>query len=317
MLETIVLALLPAITTIALGFFAARHHDFGPPDAPILIRMVITYALPISLFVDVVSRSRAELVEDAPLAIVFLVAIVGLYAVIFVLARYVFRLSLGMSALGAMAASAPNLAFLGPTVLGYLYGTSSNGPVALGNIISFVTVVPLTLILLSIDSGPAASADGAKSRRASIGPKVVQALLQPVVWLPLIGVAVVLGGFTVPKPFDNALALLGGSAAGVALFAAGIVLASNRVTVTAPVLFVVFAKNILQPGLVFVCLLLLGYGNPVLDQAVVAMAIPAQVLIAMLAVQYKVAPVEFASVLFISTVGSLVTMSGFIALTGG
>ncbi|MDB5538844.1 MAG: transport protein, partial [Devosia sp.] len=74
MLETIVLALLPAITTMALGYFAARHHDFGLQDVPTLIRMVMTYALPINLFLDIVSTSRADLLRDVPLAIVFVVA---------------------------------------------------------------------------------------------------------------------------------------------------------------------------------------------------------------------------------------------------
>ncbi|MDB5539710.1 MAG: transport protein, partial [Devosia sp.] len=231
--------------------------------------------------------------------------------------RFVFHLSIGMSALAALAASAPNLAFLGPTVLGYLYGASSNGPVALGNIINFVTVIPATLILLSIDSQPVAGPDGAKPQPVSVGSKIVQALRQPVVWMPVLGVVVVLLGVTVPPPLDSALALLGQASAGVALFVSGIVLASNKVTVSGPVLLLVIAKNIIQPGLVIIALLLLGYGNPVLSEAVVAISVPSQVLIAMLALQYKIAPVEFASVLALTTVGSLVTMSAFIALTGG
>ena len=37
MIQTIFSALLPAVITVLLGYFAARHHDFAPQDAPVLI----------------------------------------------------------------------------------------------------------------------------------------------------------------------------------------------------------------------------------------------------------------------------------------
>ena len=79
MLETIVGALLPIVITMLLGYLAAKHHDFGPQEASILIRMVMTYALPVALFVGTVSRTRGVLLQDLPLLIVLTVAIVGLY----------------------------------------------------------------------------------------------------------------------------------------------------------------------------------------------------------------------------------------------
>ena len=66
MLETIVGALLPVVITVLLGFVAAKHHDFGLKDAPILNRMVITYALLLSIFLELVGRTRAGLVKELP-----------------------------------------------------------------------------------------------------------------------------------------------------------------------------------------------------------------------------------------------------------
>jgi Membrane transport protein len=63
-LETIVGALLPVLITVLLGFVAAKHDHFGLKDAPVLNRMVITYALPLSIFLAIVGRSRAGLVKD-------------------------------------------------------------------------------------------------------------------------------------------------------------------------------------------------------------------------------------------------------------
>ena len=144
---------------------------------------------------------------------------------------------------------------------------------------------------------------------------VVDAVKQPVVWLPLLGFVTVLFGVTVPKLIADSLQLLGNAASGVALFSAGIILAGYAVTIGGQVLFLVFIKNVLQPALVWGGLLLLGYTNPFLGEAVVTAALPMVVLIVMLSVQYRVGEKEAASALFISIIASLVTTSLFIFLT--
>jgi hypothetical protein len=116
----------------------------------------------------------------------------------------------------------------------------------------------------------------------------------------------------VPHVFANSLALLGHASAGVALFASGIILAGYKVIVSGPVLFLIFVKNVLQPALVLGGMLWLGYGGPILGEAVLTTALPPIALIVMLSVQYKVAARETASALFFSTIASLLTMSAFI-----
>ncbi len=81
-----------------------------------------------------------------------------------------------------------------------------------------------------------------------------------------------------------------------------------------PVLVLVSIKNVLQPGLVYLSMLWLGFGNPLLGQTVVTTALPAVTLVVMLAVQYRIAIPETASALLISTFGSPLTMSAFIWL---
>jgi malonate transporter and related proteins len=328
MRETIIEALLPAAITIALGYLAARHHDFGAPEASTLIRMVMTYALPIALFVGTVSRTREELLQDLPLLILLAVAILGLYGAVVLVGRFVVHWSVGRSGLAALAAAAPNVGFVGPTVLGTLYGTASGLPVAIGNLVLVLTVIPLTVLLLSLDAEtqpapsvpphtPQASASmpAAASRSVMTG-KLTAALTQPIVWLPVLGVVLVLSGRSLPTLLTQALTLLGQSASGVALFAAGIILAVHTVRVTPGVAALVLIKNIVQPALVWGGLLVLGYQNPLLGEAVVTTALPILVTVAMLAVQYQVAEGEMASALGVGMASSIVTLAGFIALTG-
>jgi len=327
MFEKILGALAPAVITILLGYFAARHHDFQQKEVPTLSRMVMSYALPLSLFIGVVSVGRSELLADLPLVAFLAAAIIGMYAFILILAWFILHHRPGLSALRALTAAAPSTAFVGTPVLGYLYGDKGDIPIAVGSIIIVVVLVPATLILLTLDADePQPAPAGAKSASAGadtatgaaphvdIWPKIMSALKQPVVWLPLLGFLLVVIDVEVPKVFDDSLMLLGHAAAGVALFTSGIILAGYRITFTVPVAVLVLIKIVIQPALVCLGMLWLGYGDPLLGQTVVTTALPAVTLVVMLAVQYRIAIPETASALLISTFGSLLTLSVFIWL---
>lgn len=144
--------------------------------------------------------------------------------------------------------------------------------------------------------------------------KILDVLKQPVVWLPFSGLVLVIFDVETPTVFNDSLALLGHASAGVALFTAGIILAGYKIIVNTAVMSLVFVKNVVQPGLVCAGMLWLGYGEPLLGEAVVTSALPPVTLVVMLAVQFRVAIPETASALMFSTLGSLLTMSAFIWL---
>ena len=188
MFEKILGALAPAVITILLGYFAARHHDFSQKEVPTLSRMVMSYALPLSLFIGVLSAGREELVSDLPLVAFLAAAMIGMYLFVLLLAFFVLRHPPGLSALRALTASAPSTAFVGTPVLGYLYGDKGDIPIAVDSIIIVVALVPITLILLSLDTetarrsksargDAAAAANGASI--ADVGGRVLSALKQP------------------------------------------------------------------------------------------------------------------------------------------
>jgi hypothetical protein len=125
----------------------------------------------------------------------------------------------------------------------------------------------------------------------------------------------VLSGFRVPQLVVHSLSLLGHASGGVALFACGVVLASGKITVNKSILFFVFLKNVVQPALVLAGLRWIGYSNPIVSEAVLTTAIPAMPIVIMLALQYRIAQAEAASAVFLSVMGSIITMGVFIALT--
>ena len=327
MLDIILSALLPMVVTFLLGFVAARRHDFGSKDAPTLNRMVLQYAVPLALFAGTVTTSRAALSKDIPLVIALCAGIIGFYGVVFLFSRIVLRMQVSMSALAALTASAPAVPFVGPAVLGDLFGGLSAIPIALGGLVINLTVVPITILLLALNStgreptentpaqGGEQSESSPRSYVSVFAAKFVETVKEPIVWAPVIAFVIVLIGLHISQVIVHSLSLLGQASGGVALFACGIVLASGKIKVTRQILFFVFLKNVIQPALVLGGLRWLGYGSPVVSEAVLTTAIPTMPIVIMFALQYRIAQAEAASAVFFSMMGSVVTMGVFIALT--
>jgi predicted permease len=239
--------------TFLLGFVAAWRHDFGLKEAPILNRMVLLYAVPLALFAGTVTASRAELSQDIPLVIALCVAIIGLYGLVFLLSRIVFHLQMGTSAI----------------------------PIAIASLVINLTVVPVTILLLALNATGGdsqgkslAAQDGEHSASlpashlSVLAAKLAETVKEPIVWAPVLGFVIVLSGLRIPQLIVHSLYMLGHASGGVALFACGIVLASGTIKVNRYVLLFVFLKNIVQPAMVFGGLRWLGYGNPVVSEAV-------------------------------------------------
>jgi malonate transporter len=135
------------------------------------------------------------------------------------------------------------------------------------------------------------------------------------VWAPLLAFVIVLSGARISPLIVRSLSLLGHTSGGLALFASGIVLASGKIKADWCSLCLVLLKNIVQPALLLGGLRWLGYGNQIVGEAVLTMAIPAMPIAIMLSVQYRVAEGVAASSVFLSVIGSVVTVGLFMALT--
>lgn len=298
--------------TLLLGLVAAWRHDFGPNGASTLNRMVLLYAVPIALFVGTVSTPRADLARDVAFIISICVAIIGLYTVVFLLFRFVFHFSLGESVLAALAASAPAVPFMGPAILGDLFGKGSAVSIAIAGLVINLIVVPITILSLAL--GRTASSPAA-APPADFLKTVLETVKAPMVWAPVLAFVLVLCGVRAPLLVSHALSLLGQASGGFALFSSGIMLAAYKIKIDRNVLLLALLKNIVQPALVLSGLLSLGYGTPIVPEAVLTAAIPTMPLVIVLAVQYRVSEARSSATLFLSMIASIFTMGIFIAVT--
>jgi len=315
MAQTILSALAPIIFTLLLGFVAAWRHDFGPKEASVLNRMVLLYAVPLALFVGTVGTPRADLVQDIAFVVAIFVAIVGLYALVFLLFHFVFRFSLSESVLAALTASAPAVPFMGPAILGDLFGKASAVTIAIAALIINLIIVPITILGLASGRTSIATTGSPTTRHSAFTENLVETVKEPIIWAPLLAFVLVLCNVHIPSIVDHGLSLFGQATSGVALFASGIMLAAYKISIDWSTVLLVLLKNIVQPALVLTGLLWLGYGAPIVPEAVLTTAIPSMPIVIVLAVQYHVSEARASSALFLSVIGSIFTIGVFIALT--
>ena len=211
MLDTILSALLPMVVTFLLGFVAAWRHDFESKDASTLNRMVLLYSVPLALFAGTVTTSPRALSQDIPMVIALCVAIIGLYAVVFLLSRIVLHMEVSTCALAALTASAPAVPFVGPAVLGNLFGGLSAIPIAVASLVINLTVVPITVLLLALDSTRRDPRDNAlvaqevehsatspRSYTSVLAAKLLETVKEPIIWAPVLAFITVLCRFHIP-----------------------------------------------------------------------------------------------------------------------
>ena len=161
-------------------------------------------------------------------------------------------------------------------------------------------------------AGPPAAHSAASG---SLGQHVLSAVKQPVVLAPILALLLVVTDIQFPSSILNATKLLGSATTGVALFASGIVLYAQRITVSRFVLGAVAMRNIVVPALLWVILAAIGLSHIDLRLAVLANALPAPVAAVIFAVQYKQGQREMASVVLFSSVFSLLSLAAFITFT--
>jgi predicted permease len=311
----IIAALLPVVVTLMLGFFAGWHHDFDNKQASLLNRMVMLYALPLALFVGIIATPRDKVLLQLPLAAAIVAGMVGGYVLVFAICLSIFKRSSKVAAVEALAIAGPAVPFVGLPILGQLFGATNpisvSVAVSVASLVMNLFQVPLTImVLVRKDTEAGAAQTGGQT----IGRQLVEAMREPVVWLPLIAFVLVVFDVHFPDVISKSLRLLGNSTGGVALFASGVVIYSHRVALNLPVGVAVVARNIVIPAILWGVMALGGFAPAITREAVITLSIPTASIPTILAVQYNVCEQEMASILFFSSILSVLTMGGFIFL---
>lgn len=308
MLGLIAQAILPIVVVLGLGYSAGWKERFTAAEASVLNRMVLAYAFPMSLFVGIAGTKRSLLLAQWPLAVAVFAGMVGVYIVGLVVLLFVLRQPLTSATLRAFSWGGSAAPFMGGALLFPLVERPS-ATVAIASAGFAMTLIqsPISIVLLMRGIGH----EGGPWWRQLIEPAK-----EPMVWAPVLAILVVVAGIHFPAPILAAFNLLGGATAGVALFASGIVMYSQRVGFSWPIFVNVLMRNLIVPFTMWAILLLLGVSETLLRTTVLTMSIPIGSVVILLAIRFGTDEHEAASSLFISTIASVLTMALFIGLLG-
>ncbi len=301
--------LVPIFFVMFLGYFAGARRIIDNQHIASLNVLLLTFVLPVALFVGVAQTSRGGLEENGKLFLVLVISMLVIFGITFALNHYVLRLSPGENAVQSLSVGFPNFAAVGLPLLGSIVGPGSAVSVAVSVAAGSVFISPLTLAVLE------ARGKAADSSPHPIATALFHSVCKPVVIAPVAGLVVALLGIHLNEVVSHALNLIGATAAGLACFVTGLVLSAQPLRLDATVAVGLLMKNIVLPLVACAIALALGMSGEIAREAILLAAIPTGFFSILLGLNYGVRSQAIGSTLTLSSLVSVITLTAAILLT--
>lgn len=213
--------ILPIFLLIGTGFAAIRGGIFDAKDMRILGTFTITFAMP-ALIIRTFALSPIREVIDLRFLAGYALVSVMLLAGVYLVARRLYAQPAARTAMQAMGASMSNSGFIGFPVATMALGATGASGLAMCLLIENFLILPAALVL----------AEKGQASGRSTGEVLVEItgrlVRNPLVIAIFVGMTLAVTGLKPPAPLFKAIDLLAGTAAAVALFAIGGILAGMR-----------------------------------------------------------------------------------------
>jgi predicted permease len=301
-------ALIPVFFVLALGYVAGKRNAFDADQDGGLSKLALSFALPASLFVSMTDIRKDLLLQQGPLVLALILAHAGLFVAAWSGLRFVKSLRGTPSIIYALMLSTSATPVFGLAVLEPILGPTSAGAVGLVALAINLTVPP-AVVLLEMDAAT-------KHQQVATGPSKPSAILtglnaglkSPLLWAPILGIALVLAGIHLPPVVASCFQLIGSTTSGVAVFAVGLVLAAHPIRLSRGVCVGSLARVTVQSAVLFALLHLMQVNSPFAREALVCCSFPLATVVVLFAARYKAVESEAASMLLVSTLALAVTV---------
>jgi len=305
-------ALIPIFFGLLLGYLAGLRGFVDNHDVHSLVRFVMNFALPCSLFLAIAHTDLRMLQSQAGLILVLGVVYLVLFFVTLFFERKIFGAGAADSAVLALTLGFPNATAVGIPLLDGLYGPAAAAASAMGIAIGAVTISPICLAILEHSTPKGHS----KSQAAQVRSSLWKAVKRPVVWAPVLGVLAALVKLHLPDYVNRSLTVMGNATAGAALFLTGLIVSAQRFRLDGRVVAAVLAKNLLQPALCLAIAWAIGLSVTETRYAVLIAAIPCGFFGLVFGKGFNSSPLTASSSLIFSYVAGIATLAGWIVLLG-
>ena len=311
MSNAILLALAPVFFVLALGYASGRLRIVDNHQVDGLNALVMNFALPASLFVATASASRSEMLEQAPVFVIFGAMMLLVWFIAYFYRRRFLKASNADASLQALTIAYPNLAGVGLPIVSAVLGPSGTVPIAVALAAGSILVTPLSLILVEVSTAKHGD-DVPKSTR--ILKALRHAVTRPVVVAPAIGILLSLADLNLDAVAEACLMLIGRAAAGVALFLTGLILSAQSFRLSGRVVAATGMADIVRPLLTAAIVLVLPVAPEMAKTAILLGAMPSGFFGILFAVNYRLDSATPGSMVLASTLFSIVTLALAIAV---
>ena len=305
-------ALVPIFAVMALGYVAGWSRDIDNRHVAELNALVMDFALPASLFAATASTSRALLLAQWPLTLVFIVSMLALYALSYWMQRRLHGLGPCEASVQALTIALPNYAAAGLPLIAAVFGAADTIYVALSIASGSIVLSPPTLAILEVHKAPAGERNLGVVLRA-----VGLSFVKPIVLGPVAGVAFSLLGIPLPTAVSSSLHLIGQAAGGVALFLTGLILSSQRIELDRNVVSGVLLKNVVHPLFALGLMLALPIDRDIARAVLILCALPSGFFGVLFGLRYGLESHVAGSTLIVSSLTSVATLTVALVLTSG
>jgi malonate transporter and related proteins len=307
-------ALVPVFFGLGLGYYAGLRGRVDNRNVAALNTTLMHFVLPCSLILGVGRTPPAVLRSQFSLLAVIALAMLAIYGIAFWLERRIFHKTAAEAAVQSLTVAFSNNVAVGLPLLSSLYGAPGLVAVAAAIMAGVLVLSPITLVLLECHAAGAEASFQPLWKR--VEPAVLTSLRRPVILAPLCALLLPLTGHALPGIAAHALDLVGKAAVGLALFLTGLILSAQPLRISPGVACGVVLKNIVQPAIVVLLLLLLHLHGDIAREAFLLAAVPAGFFGTVFGARYGVRSHDASSTLLLSTVLSIVTLPAAIALSG-
>jgi predicted permease len=312
MIETILNGLLPVAFIIVLGWLSGRIGMLRHEDAGVFATFVIRFALPFALF-SAAATTPADKIINPGLALCLGFGLMVTYLLALAVGRFIFRHDLRTATMQALVCAYPDMAYFGAPILAAMFGPAGFLVVLVGNLVTSIIMLPLTIILTRVADKRDAGHDW-KNAVSILAHSLGGAAANPIVFLPILGVILSFSHINLPPPILASVDIIGKASGGTSLFALGLMLYGEKFCINRNVITNIGMKNFLQPALMLLAGLVLGLAKTPYHEAIITGAVPTATAAAMFALKNKTYTADATSTILISTVLGIVTEAILIGL---
>ncbi|MCF6777254.1 AEC family transporter [Thiotrichales bacterium 19X7-9] len=307
MFSTILNALIPVAFVIFLGWLAGFFKIINKTHSKSFATYVMNFSFPCLLFI-ITATTKLSVLLDLKFVIAFFIGLMGMYLISFVIHRMMMKRSSHDAAQAAFVCSFPDMAFMGIPIFLEIIGSTALVSIVIGNIISSVFMIPVTVVLLELKSG------NRKQLFKIFIENLINVIKKPLVFAPILGIIYAFIGIPFPHIIEDSLKLIGNTTSGASLFALGLIMSSFMIKFSKGVILNIILKNAIHPVIMLGLVALFSIQGLLAKEVVLLCAMPTATMTTMFALRYNTLTEESTSSTILGTLFAIITLPIFMII---